>query len=174
MSILFNPSSKGISEADAKLLIEGDSGYGFYSNTTFTTGNRLTIPQGNSSPLDFNNVIRETKLPLGVDTFFENGKLQAVEVDGTYSVRVGFWASPSINNGAFGVDIDISAAGDGSNIVAQDVRRMVRGNNTPQFYTIPLPIFTAETFVANKGVISFEAIDGDIDIYDLQLLVIKT
>lgn len=154
-------------------VIKDYGGYGFYSNTIHTQGSPLVVTQGSTQNLDFNNVIRE-KLPSGLGVLFSSGRVRSEVVDSTYDLRIGFYAAPSNNNGAFSISVDISAAGDGSIIVAEDGRRMIRGGNQYQFYTIPLPTFSAETYVANGGLIRFSAVDGNVSLYGLQLLAIKT
>lgn len=163
----------GVSAERLNEAIKDYGGYGFYSNTNHTQGSPLVISQGATQPLDFNNVIRE-KLPSGLGALFSSGRIRSDVVDATYDLRIGFYAAPSVNNGAFSVAVDISAAGDGSIVVAEDARRMIRGGNDYQFYTIPLPAFSAETYVANGGLVRFTAVDGNISLYGLQLLVIKT
>jgi hypothetical protein len=70
--------------------------------------------------------------------------------------------------------MDISAAGDGSDVIAKKPVRMVRGSNQFEFYTIDLDMFARDNFIANGGLINVEAVDGNLSIYDLTLLVTKT
>lgn len=163
----------GVSAERLNEAIKDYGGYGFYSNTNHTQGSPLVISQGSTQPLDFNNVIRD-KMPSGFTSLFSNGRIISEAIDLTYSYRIGFYAASSNSNGAFSIAVDISAAGDGSNVVAGDGRRMIKGSNDYQFYTIPLPAFSAETYVANGGLVRFTAVDGNISLCGLQLLVIKT
>ncbi len=163
----------GSTEAQIQEITKGVNGYGFYANSTATELSPLVVSDSSTVALIFDTATRETRLPDGYTTMFSGGRIVSNDVDGMFDVRVGFWAAPSNNNGAFGINIDISAAGDGSIVIAEDARRMVRGSNTYQFYTIPLPVFSAETFVNNGGLVRFSAIDGDISLYGIQLLVSK-
>ena len=92
----------------------------------------------------------------------------------TYSCRIGFWAASSNSNGEFNVEMDISAAGDSSNVIAKKLVRMSRGRNQVEFDTIDLDMFALDNFIANVGLINVEAVDGNLSIYDLTLLVTKT
>lgn len=150
------------------------TGHGFYGSTTGTQAVPIVINQGNTQPLNFDTVIYEDYLPEGATTFFTGGRFTPQSVGDTYQVGVRFYASSSVNEGGFNIKIDISAAGDGSNLVSQKPQRMIRGNNTFEYYTVDLNVFSRDTFIANGGLISIDAVDGDISIYEPTLFIVKT
>lgn len=150
------------------------TGHAYYSSSTGTEASPTVITQGDTQSLNFDTVVYEDYLPEGAATFFAGGRFTPQSVGDTYTLGIRFFAESSNNNGAFSVALDISAAGDGSNTVGQKPVRMIRGSNTPEFYTIDIDVFTRDTFIANGGLISVTAVDGNISIYDATLFVVKT
>jgi hypothetical protein len=166
--------SGGSTDEVIRNVAKGLTGHGYYSSSAGTVGTPIVTSQGNKTPLDFDTALFEDYLPIGATTFFTGGRMTPQSKGDTYSCRVGFWAASSNNNGAFSVEMDISAAGDGSDVIAKKPVRMVRGGNQFEFYTIDLDMFARDNFIANGGLINVEAVDGNLSIYDLTLLVTKT
>ncbi|QGJ84364.1 hypothetical protein [Pseudoalteromonas phage XCL1123] len=150
------------------------TGHGYYSSSSGTVSTPIVTTQGNKVGLNFDNVLFEDYLPSGANTFFTGGRMTPQSKGDTYSCRIGFHAASSNNNGAFSVEMEISAAGDGSDVIAKKPVRMISGNNEFEVYTTDLDMFARDNFLANGGLISLEAVDGNISIYDLTLLVTKT
>lgn len=166
--------SGGIGSAEAASIAKGLVGHGFYSSSTGTQAVPITITQGAKQTLNFDTVIYEDYLPSGAATLFSGGRFTPQSVGDTYKIGVRFYAGASIGSGGLSVSIDISATGDGSNVVGQKAVRMLRGSNSPDYYTIDLNVFTRDVFLANGGLISIEAVDGNISIYDATLFIVKT
>ncbi len=164
----------GSTDAAIQEVAKGLTGHAFYSSSTGTQASPITITQGSKQSLNFDTVIYEDYLPDGATTFFTGGRFTPQSVGDTYKIGVRFYAEASIGNGGFSASIDISASGDGSNIVGQKPVRMLRGSNSPDYYTIDLNVFTRDVFLANGGLISIEAVDGNISIYDATLFIVKT
>ncbi len=164
----------GSTDAAIQAVAKGLTGHAFYSSSTGTQAVPITITQGTKQSLNFDTVIYEDYLPDGATTFFTGGRFTPQSVGDTYQIGVRFYAASSIGNGGFSVSVDISAAGDGSNIVGQKAVRMLRGSNSTDYYTVGVDVFSRDAFIANGGLISIEAIDGNISIYDATLFIVKT
>lgn len=150
------------------------TGHAFYGSTTGTQAVPIIINQGNTQSLNFDAVIYEDYLPEGATTFFTGGRFAPQAVGDTYKIGVRFYAASSIGNGGFSVNIDISATGDGSNLVGQKPVRMLRGSNEFDYYTVDLSVFSRDVFIANGGLINVRAVDGNISIYEPTLFIVKT
>lgn len=164
----------GATDEQIKLLAKGLTGHAFYGSTTGTQASPIVISQGSTQVINFDTVIYEDYLPDGATTFFTGGRVTPQSVGDTYQIGIRFYAASSVNDGGFSLNIDISAAGDGSILVSQKSERMIRGNNQFEYYTIDLNVFSRDTFVANGGLINLEAVDGNISIYDATLFIVKT
>ncbi|MGB3724811.1 MAG: hypothetical protein WA981_03515 [Glaciecola sp.] len=153
-------------------VISSSGGYGVYGDTQYAS-TPLVVSNGTTVKLSNNagSVIEE--LPAGSDGFYDGNVITPDALGDAYMVRLGFEAASSINNGAFNVSIDISAAGDGSIVISGDPQRMVRGSNSFQRYTITLPVYCRETFVANGGHVLFSAVDGAISIRNISFFITK-
>lgn len=164
----------GIDSAEALSLAKGLVGHGFYSSSTGTEASPLTATINNSIALDFDTVVFEDYLPSDVTTFFSGGRFRPQSKGDTYKLGVRFFAASSNNNGGFSVSLDISAAGDGSNVIAQKGVRMLRGSNEYDYYTVDLGIFSRDDFLNNGGLISAIAKDGTLSLHTAKLLAEKT
>tara|TARA_R110002033_G_C3897243_1_gene239764 strand:- start:2150 stop:2860 length:711 start_codon:yes stop_codon:yes gene_type:complete len=147
-------------------------GYGVYTDSEYTS-TPFVITNGNTEDMPNNAASVIEELPPGSAGYYNGSRITPDALADAYMVRLGFEAASSINNGAFNVSIDISAAGDGSVVISGDPQRMVRGSNSFQRYTITLPIYCRETFVANGGLVRLEAIDGTISIRRISFFITK-
>lgn len=164
----------GATDESIRSVAKGLTGHGYYTSSTGAVGTPIVTTAGNKTSLNFDTVLFEDYLPFGATTFFTGGRMTPQSKGDTYSCRIGFFASASLNNGAFALELDISAAGDSSNVIAKKPVRMIRGSNQFEFYTVDLDMFARDDFLANGGLIKFEAVDGNISIHSLTLLVTKT
>lgn len=153
-------------------VISSSGGYGVYGDTQYTS-TPLVVSNGTTVKLSNNagSVIEE--LPAGSDGFYDGSVITPDALGDAYIVRLGFEAASSINQGAFNVAVDISAAGDGSIVISGDPERMIRGSNTYQRYSISLPIFCRETFITNGGHVLFSAVDGNISVRNISFFIVK-
>ena len=175
LNLILEAIQSGGSTDDAiREVAKGITGHGYYASSTGIVGTPIVTNTGNKTNLNFDTVLFEDYLPYGATTFFTGGRMTPQSKGDTYSCRIGFFASASLNNGAFALELDISAAGDSSNVIAKKPVRMIRGSNQFEFYTVDLDMFARDDFLANGGLIKFEAVDGNISIHSLTLLVTKT
>lgn len=175
LELILQAIQSGGSTDDAiRTVAKGVTGHGYYSSTTGTVGTPIVTAAGNKTSLNFDNAVFEDYLPYGATTLFTGGRVSPQAVGDTYSCRISFFASSTVSNGAFSLEMDISAAGDGSDVIAKKPVRMIRGSNQFELYTVDLDMFSRDTFLANGGLIKLEAVDGNISIHTLNLLVTKT
>lgn len=150
------------------------TGWAQYQDTQYTQGSPFTVAQGVTSPLPINGINSiTTHLPEGVTSLYNGTRITPDLVGDFYDVRVSFRGSASINNGGFTIDIDISAAGDGSNIVASCPVRMLSGSGSERVYTVNVPVYSLNTFVANGGLIRVSAENGNITLYNATLVIAR-
>ena len=152
------------------------SGWAQYQDTQYTQGSPLVVSQGDTVAMPINGISNITShLPEGVSSLYDGTRITPDLVGDFYDIRVNFTGFASISNGGFAIDIDISAAGDGSNVIASYPVRMIRGSGAgnTQIYTINVPVFSLGTFVANGGLIRFTAVDGNITLYNATLVIAR-
>lgn len=152
------------------------SGWAQYQDTQYTQGSPLVVSQGSTVTMPINGISNITShLPEGVDSLYNGTRITPASVGDFYDIRVNFTGFASVANGGFIIDIDISTAGDGSNVVASCPVRMIRGSGSgnAQIYTVNVPVFSLNTFVANGGLIRFTALDGNMSIYNATLVIAR-
>lgn len=150
------------------------SGWAQYSDTQYTSGSPFTVTQGNTVALPINAGGSITShLPSGVTALYNGTRITPENIGDFYTVRVNFNGYSSANNGAFSINIDISSAGDGSNVIASEPTRMIRGagSGNVQVYTTNMTCFSLGTFVANGGLVRVTAVDGDLTLYGATLVI---
>ena len=158
--------------------LDSRTGWGEYADTQYTSGNPFVISVGTtvSMPNNAANKI-ETQLPLDVPGGLYNGSRLLASLDGNfYNMRVEFTMFSSVNDGAFDVALDISSAGDGSEVIETVAIRSVRGSGSgnAEQYTVNMLYETNSTFVANGGLLRFGSIAGNTSIYDISYLISRT
>lgn len=153
-------------------VVTSSDGYGVYTDDEYTS-TPLVVSNGTTVKLSNNagSVIEE--LPAGSSGFYDGSVITPDALGDAYIVRLGFEAASSINQGAFNVAVDISETGDGSIVISGDPERMIRGSNTYQRYSISLPIFCREAFIANGGHVLFSAVDGNISVRNISFFITK-
>lgn len=150
------------------------TGWGFYSDTQYTEASPLVVTAGSRVALPNNKgTVIESHLPTGITTLYDGTRITPQKVGDGYELRIGFKAKTSSNNGGFLVDLDISAAGDGSNVILERSSRFLRGTNTEQKFSFTSSLFSLNTFVANGGLLTFESITGNSSIYEINYLIKK-
>jgi len=150
------------------------TGWARYLDATYTVGSPLAILSGVRATLTNNAVSKlETQLPDGVTSFFNDGtqKILAIENGDSYNLSIRFKAKMSVLSGYFDIDLDIGGA---QGIISQESILFTRGSGTEQRFDIDLTVFSGVTFVANGGTLSITPQNGDIDIYDISFVIVRT
>lgn len=156
----------------------GRTGWGSYIDTQYTSSNPFVVTAGTTVTLPNNAGAGITsQLPTDVPSgFYDGARIQGANVGDFYTLRVTIEAFSSVNEGSFAIGLDISAAGDNSDVIAGLAVRTVRGSGSAnvQTYSLALPYFTFSTFVANGGRLTIESINGNTSIYDISYLIERT
>ncbi len=150
------------------------TGWGRYLDSTYTIGSPLSISSGVRATLTNNAVSKlETQLPTGVTTFFNETtqKIIAINDGDAYTMSIRFKAEMSVNNGYFDIDLDIGGT---QGIISQESIVFTRGSGTEQRFDIDLTVFSGSTFVANGGTLSVTPQNGNMDIYDISFVIVRT
>lgn len=148
------------------------TGWQQITDTTYTSGAPLTILSGVTGKLLTGTVTEiNTQLPTGVTTFWKTDKLMAVNDGDAFTLSLRFKAKMNVANGLTDVAINIGGA---LNIISQETLVFSKGSGVEQRFDIDLSYFTGTTFIANGGNIEITPLNGDIDIYDIVLVIIRT
>lgn len=153
-------------------VISSSGGYGVYGDSQYDS-TPLVVNSGTQVKLPNNSADIIEELPAGSSGFYDGSVITPDALGDAYILRLGFEAASSSTNGAFNVAVDISATGDGSIIISGNPERMIRGANSYQRYTISLPIFCRETFLANGGHVLIESVTGNTSVRQISFFITK-
>lgn len=152
--------------------IDAGTGWGNYADTQYTELSPFVVNSGTVSNLPNNKgSVIETYLPEGVTTLYDGTRVAPEGIGDGYELRVGFKAKSSSNSGSFALRLDISAAGDGSNIILERSATFLKGTNTEQKFSFTSGLFSLGTFVSNGGLLQFQSITGNSSIYEVSFLI---
>lgn len=154
--------------------VQNQTGWEQINDTTYTIGSPLTILQGVTGKILTGTVTRiNTQLPVGVTEFYNatTDKLLGVNNGDAFTLSLRFKAKMNVANGLSDVGINI---GGSLNVISQETMVFAKGSGVEQRFDIDLSYFTGTTFIANGGDIEITPINGDIDIYDIVLVLIRT
>lgn len=152
--------------------VTSSDGYGVYGDSEYDV-TPFVVNSGTSAQLPNNAADVIEELPPGSAGYYDGSRITPDALGDAYMVRLGFEAASSANDGSFNVSVDISAAGDGSIVISGNPERMIRGSGNFQRYTISLPIFCRETFLANGGTVRIESVSGNTSIRQIGFFITK-
>jgi len=142
-------------------------------DSTYTSGSPLTILSGVTGKILTGTVTKiQTQLPTGVTTFWNEttDKIVAVNDGDAFTLSLRFKAKMNVANGLADVGINI---GTPLNIISQETILFSKGSGVEQRFDLDLSYFTGSTFIANGGNIEVTPLNGDIEIYDIRLVIIR-
>jgi len=154
--------------------VDNQTGWEQITDTTYTVGSPLTISEGVTGKILTGTVTRiTTQLPDGVIEFWNNTtkKLMAINNGDAFTLSLRFKAKMNVGNGYADVAINIGGA---LNVISQETILFSKGSNNEQRFDIDLSYFTGTTFIANGGDIEVTPLNGNIEIYDIVLVPIRT
>lgn len=154
----------------------GSTGWQQIIDTTYTVGSPLTILQGVTGKIQTGTITNiTTQLPTGVTTFWDNttDKIVAVNDGDGFTLSLRFKAKMNVLSGYFDVNLDIGV-GAPIDPVSSETAIFARAANTEQNFDIDLSYFTGSTFITNGGEIQIVPQNGDIQIYDIRLVIFRT
>lgn len=159
---------------DVFLKSNSTTGWEQITDTTYTSGSPLSIVEGVTGKILTGTVSRiTTQLPSGVTEFYNTttDKLMAVNDGDAFTLSLRFKAKMDVANGLADVAINIGGA---LNVISQETLVFSKGIGVEQRFDIDLSYFTGTTFIANGGDIEITPLNGDISIYDIVLVPIRT
>jgi hypothetical protein len=152
----------------------GSTGWEQITDTTYTSGSPLSISEGVTGKILTGTITTlNSQIPDGVTSFWNNttDKLVAVNNGDAFTLSLRFKAKMDTASGIADVGINI---GGSLNVISQETLLFSKGSSTEQRFDIDLSYFTGTTFIANGGNIEITPINGDIEIYDIVMVIIRT
>lgn len=151
--------------------VKNRTGGAQYIDDIYSELEPLTITQGNRVKLTCNNA---TVINNNIPSDFINGmwdntnnKLLAVNNKDIFSTEIRFKAKNSVNNGFFDIEIDISGS---VGVISRVSQNFTRSADTEQSFKPIFNYFTGTTFISNGGEIYINAVKGNLEIYDIEIL----
>jgi hypothetical protein len=150
------------------------TGWAVYRDTTYTSGSPLTITQGSTDTIlnDGGNNI-DTYLPTNVTTFYNEStnKITPQNVGDYYILTIRFKAQ---NTNVFGyatVGVDI---GGSLGVRFKEVIIFPKGVSTTHDFSIEMPFYSLDTFIANGGIPKLNAELGNVTMWDIEFQIART
>ena len=151
--------------------IENFTGGASYRDGQYTLASPLVISQGTRVKLTCdNNEVVDGNVPIDFPFGMWNpttNKLLAVNEKDRFILEVRFKASNSVINGYFDIEIDIGAP---LNVINGESKLFTKSANQEQSFKTNYVYFTGSTFLANGGDIFISASNGNLSIYDIQIV----
>lgn len=149
------------------------TGWAVYRDTTYTSSSPLVILQGDTDPIlndGLNNI--DDYLPTDVSTFYDeaNNKIQPQNVGDYYMLTVRFVAENSTSNGYGTIGVDIGGL---LGVRFKEVIVFPKGPNTPHDFSVEMPFYSLDTFIANGGIPVLNAESGDISLWDIEFQIVR-
>lgn len=154
--------------------VENYTGWQQVTDTTYTSGSPLAIASGVTGKILTGTVTEiNTQLPTGISTFWNNttDKLVAVNNGDAFTLSLRFKAKMNVASGIADIGINIGGA---LNVISEETLIFSKGSGVEQRFDIDLSYFTGTTFIANGGIIEVTPLNGNIQIYDIVLVIIRT
>lgn len=151
-----------------------DTGFARYLDTTYTLASPLTVNSGVTATFTNNaNNILSTQLPSDMTMMFNPATQKVIaKNDGdVYLLSLRFKAKINIINGYFDIKLDIGGT---QGVISQESVVFTRDANTEQTFDIDLTLFSGSTFVANGGVLQINPRNGNMQIYDISFVIVRT
>ena len=149
------------------------TGWEQITDSTYTVGSPLTIATGVTGKIQTGTVTKiQTQLPTGVTTFWDTttDKLVAVNNGDAFTLSLRFKAKMDVNNGYFDVALNIGGA---LGKISNETAVFTRISGTEQNFDIDFSYFTGTTFITNGGTIEIIPMNGNIEIYDIVLVIFR-
>lgn len=168
------PKSEVDVYAIAKSQVDSAHGWAEYIDGQYTSEIPLVVLEGDTVLITINNALKITsQLPLGVDSLWDssNNKIIPSNVGDAYTMRLDFVASSSNNNGYGEVLLDI---GGSLGIIFSKLISLPKGQGVAHSYSVVIPIYTLNTFVSNGGSLYVTSQIGNMSVYNINLIIIRT
>jgi len=153
------------------------SGWAHYIDTAYATAaDSFYVAQGSTLTLpvkaDMTAALVTNYLPNGVDSLFSqhDSTILGITTGASYTVRVTFKAKNSNNTGYATIALDIGTGGT-PNITTAESLVFPKGAGVETQESKTILLYSLDTFVANGCKIKVTADTGNLEIYDIRLLI---
>lgn len=147
------------------------SGWAVYADTQYTTGAPYTLTQVAGKVSLPNNGLNsiETHLPLGMTSFYENGKIVGVNGN-AYVITIEFGVRPTsaVQSPRISTAIDIGGAV--GEIYPRDFT-MSKGSGQDHYFLSSFVYYTLDTWEQNGGTFKVQAIGSDVEIFNIRYII---
>lgn len=149
-------------------------GWTYYADDQYTSASPFVVGAGLSADLPNNAAtVINAHAPVGQSVMYDGTRILAAKEGDAYSVRVNFNVESPVIDGSFSLSMDISAAGDGSELIYADAEKLVRGLGNDEMFSATFSIYSLSTFLANGGLMRLESVDGSISVFDISYFIVK-
>jgi len=152
-------------------------GWAHYIDTAYATAaDSFYVAQGSTLTLpikaDMTATLATNYLPNGVDSLFSqhDSTILGITTGASYTVRVTFKAKNSNNTGYATIALDIGTGGT-PNITTAESLVFPKGAGVETQESKTILLYSLDTFVANGCKIKVTADTGNLEIYDIRLLI---
>lgn len=154
--------------------VENYTGGASYFDETYEIGSPLVIEEGVRTKLTCDNgTIVDGNLPFDFSGGMWNAttnKLVAINEKDRIILEIRFKASASVNNAFFDVEIDIGGT---LNVISAQTNLFSKLAGVEQSFNTLFVYFTGATFIDNGGDIFINPINGNLNIYDINLVITR-
>ena len=155
--------------ANAVKSLQGEKGFGFYTDTLNTILSPQLITSGSAVAIQNNKgQVFEPSLPTGVTTLYNGTGITPPSANGQFQAYIAFIGRSSTNNNSFRVSIDIGGT---LGEIFPTIETFVKGTNIYQPYSIKINGYMGSTFLANTGIPKIEVTSGTMEIYGASMYV---
>ena len=158
-------------------IISAQNGWAHYVDTAYATAaDSFYVAQGSTATLPLKANMADglvtSYLPNGVDSLFSqhDSTILGIATAATYTVRVNFKAKNSSNTGYATLALDIGTGGT-PNIVTAETLTFPKGAGIETQESKTILLYSLDTFIANGCKIKVTADTGNLEIYDIRLLI---
>jgi len=143
-------------------------GWASYSDTTYTTGSRLTVNAGVRTVLPNNSGDVIESYIDGNQSFYNGTVIQPNTIGDFYTIRISFKVQPSTINSYLSLDVDI---GGSVGIFLEKTFIFPKGAVETSINT-SFSSYSLGTFVTNGGTVSVTP-SSNVDIWDIKYVIAK-
>lgn len=151
------------------------TGWASYKDTVYNSGSPFSVTEGDTENL-LNNAgtIIDTYLPIGVTSLYNEltGHITPENIGDYYVLTVRFKAKNSEATGGYAdIGLDLGGA-----IGLQFLESIIfiKGAGVEQNFSIAFPFYSLDTFVLNGARVKVNAINGNLQIYDIEYQIART
>ena len=150
------------------------TGWGVYSDTTYTTGSPFLVTAGTPAQALPNNAGSkiETQLPSDIATFYDGTVITGRNGDGIM-IMMEFQCRPTTNATDVRIKTSIDIGGAVGEIYPFEFS-LGKGLGVEHFFLKSTLAYTLDTWETNGGTVLVEAFNSNIEVYNIRYLISRT